>query len=202
MFFLATDLNDATPVPVKDCKEWVFGVALAQYSMGVGIEKFQQKGEAGMTKEVTQKHDMNVFCPIKRDSLTKEKRAKALELLMFLKEKRDNTVKGRMCADGQKQRGNWSKQELTSPTVAMKSVFIIAIVDAHKGRDVASFDIPGAFLHMDSDKDITMILRGRLAKLMGQVAPTESDGDPLCQDAEGYVWALKECPLVLQEACS
>jgi hypothetical protein len=30
---------------------------------------------------------------------------------------------------------------------------------------------------------------------------TESDGDPLCQDAEGYVWALKECPLVLQEAC-
>jgi hypothetical protein len=44
-------------------------------------------------------------------------------------------------------------------------------MDAHKGRDVASFDIPGAFLHMDSDKDITMILRGRLAELMVQVAP-------------------------------
>jgi hypothetical protein len=107
-----------------------------------------------------------------------------------------------MCVDGQKQRSDWSKQELNSPTVAMKLVFIMAIVNAHKGRDVASFDIPGAFLHMDSDNNITMILRGRLAELMVQVAPTESDSDHLCQDAEGYVWALKECPLVLQEACS
>jgi hypothetical protein len=83
MFFLATDLSDAKPVLVKDCKEWVFGVALAQYSMGAGIKMFQQRGEAGMTKEVTQMHDMNVLRPIKRDSLTKEKRAKALILLMF-----------------------------------------------------------------------------------------------------------------------
>jgi hypothetical protein len=53
--------------------------------------------------------------------------------------------------------------------VATESVFT-AIVDAHKGRDVACFDIPGAFLHTDSDKDITMILRGRLAELMVQDA--------------------------------
>ena len=59
---------------------------------------------------------------------------------------------------------------MTLPAVAMKSVFIMAIMDAHKGRDVASFDIPGSFLHMDSDKYITMILRGRLAELMVQVA--------------------------------
>jgi hypothetical protein len=32
--------------------------------------------------------------------------------------------------------------------------------------------MPGTFLlHADSDKDITMILRGRLAELMVQVAP-------------------------------
>jgi hypothetical protein len=94
-----------------------------------------------------------------------------LRTLMFLKEKQDKTVKGRMCADGQKQRSDQSKQELTLPTVAMKYVFIMPIVDAYKGRDVASFDIPGAFLHIDSEKDITMILRGRLAELMVQVAP-------------------------------
>jgi hypothetical protein len=76
-----------------------------------------------------------------------------------------------MCADGQKQRGNWTKQESTSPMVATESVFITAIVDAQKGRDGACFDIPGAFLHWDSDKDITMILKGRLAELMVQVAP-------------------------------
>jgi len=91
---------------------------------------------------------------------------------MFLKEKRDSSVKARMCADGRKQKdGTWSKQETTSPTVATESVFITAVIDAHEGRDVACFDIPGAFLHAESDEDITMVLKGRLAELMVQVAP-------------------------------
>jgi hypothetical protein len=52
-----------------------------------------------------------------------------------------------------------------------QAVFITAVVDAYKGRDVACFNIPGAYLHAASDKDITMILKGRLAELMVQVAP-------------------------------
>ncbi len=48
-------------------------------------------------------------------------------------------------------------------------MFITAIVGAHEGRDVAYCNIPGEFLHADSDKDITMILRSRLAELMVQV---------------------------------
>ncbi len=63
------------------------------------------------------------------------------------------------------------KQETTSPTVSTEAVFITAVIDAHKERYIACFDIPGAFLHADSDKDITMILKGRLAKLMVKVAP-------------------------------
>jgi hypothetical protein len=90
---------------------------------------------------------------------------------MFLKEKRDKSVKARMCADGRKQRGDWTKQQSTSPTVATELVFIRAVIDAHEGRDVACFDIPGAFLHVDLDEDITMVLKGRLAELMVQVAP-------------------------------
>ena len=39
-----------------------------------------------MTKELTQMHDMNVFCPVKAESLTYDKKKKALSLLMFLKE--------------------------------------------------------------------------------------------------------------------
>jgi hypothetical protein len=124
-----------------------------------------------MTKELTQMHNMNVFRPIKRDSLTNEERSKALALLMYSKEKRKKTIKACMGVDGQNQRGDWKKQELTLPLVATESVFITAIVDAHNGRDVACFDIPGAFLNADSDKDISMILKGRLAELMVQVAP-------------------------------
>ncbi len=125
-----------------------------------------------MTKELTQMHDVNVFRPIEVKSLTYDEKKKALLSLMFLKEKRDSLMKARMCADGQKQKdGTWSKQETTSPTVATELVFITAVIDVHKGRNVACFDIPGEFLHADIDKDITMVLKGRLAELMVQVVP-------------------------------
>ena len=77
-----------------------------------------------------------------------------------------------MCADGRKQKdGTWSKQETMLPTVATESVFITAIIDAYKGRNVACFDIPGVFLHANVDEDIPMVLKGRLAELMVQVVP-------------------------------
>jgi hypothetical protein len=116
-------------------------------------------------------HDMNVFCPLEMESLTCDEKKKALLSLMFLKEKMDSSVKARMCADRRKQKdGTWAKQDTTLPTVATESVFITAVIDAHEGRDVACFDIPGAFLHADVNEDITMVLKGRLAELMVQVA--------------------------------
>jgi hypothetical protein len=93
---------------------------------------------------------------------------------MFLKEKRESSVKARMCTDGSKQKdGTWSKQETTLMPVAKELVFITAVINAHEERDVAcfDFDILGAFLHADVDEDITMVLKGRLAELMVQVAP-------------------------------
>ena len=90
---------------------------------------------------------------------------------MFLKEKRDKSIKGRMCADRRKQQEMWTKQDSTPPTMAMESVFITAVINAHKGQDVGCFDIPGAFLHADLDEDVTMILKGPLVELMVQVAP-------------------------------
>ncbi len=50
-------------------------------------------------------------------------------------------------------------------------MFITAVIGAHKRHNVACYDIPGAFLHADVEEDITMILKGRLAELMVQVAP-------------------------------
>jgi hypothetical protein len=170
-FLLAEDLSDAKPVPEVDREEYPMGVTLATYGIGPGIKKFQEWGEAGVTKELTQMHDMDVFCPVMRDDLMWDKRKKALASLMFLKEKRDQLVKAWMCADGRGQQGDWSKQDTTSPTVSTKLVFITAVIDAHEGQDVACFDILGAFLHADSDEDIIMILKGRLGELMVQVAP-------------------------------
>jgi hypothetical protein len=93
MFFSADNLSNAKPIPEEDREEYVLGIALVHHSMGAGIKKFKERGEAGVTKELTQMHDMDVFRPVARGLLTKEERTKALSSLMFLKEKRDQSVK-------------------------------------------------------------------------------------------------------------
>jgi hypothetical protein len=92
-FFLAEDLSNAKPVPEADREEYALGVALVTYGIGPGIKKFQERGEAGVTKELTQMHNVDVFHSVMRDDLTCDKRKKALASCMFLKEKRDQLVK-------------------------------------------------------------------------------------------------------------
>jgi hypothetical protein len=63
-------------LPEEGREEFALGVALMHYSMNPGIKKFKEKGEAGVTKELTQMHNMNVFRPIKVESLTYDKKRK------------------------------------------------------------------------------------------------------------------------------
>ncbi len=128
LLFSVDDLSDAKPIPKEDREEFALGVALVHYSMNGGIKKFETKGKAGVTKELTQMHDMSMFRPIEVESLTYNEQKKALSSLMFLKEKRDSSIKACMCANGGKQKdGTWSKQDTTSPTVATESVFIMPL---------------------------------------------------------------------------
>ena len=88
ILFLANDISDAKPVSVEDRLEYAFGIILQQYSIGAGLKKFQERGEKGVTKELTQMHNMSVFTPILKDDLTLEEKKKAISSLMLLKEKR------------------------------------------------------------------------------------------------------------------
>ncbi len=55
--------------------------------------------------------------------------------------------------------------------VVTDSILISATIDAHKGRDIATIHIPGAFLNGYNDKEMIMLLKGCLAKLMVQIDP-------------------------------
>jgi hypothetical protein len=61
-------------------------------------------GEAAVSKELKQLHMREMSAPQHSDNLSDNQKQQALELLMFLKEKRDGTIKGRACANGWKQR--------------------------------------------------------------------------------------------------
>jgi hypothetical protein len=128
-------------------------------------------GEAAVSKELKQLHMRETFTPQHSNDLSDSQKQKALESLMFLKEKRDGTIKGRACADGRKQRETAVQRAATSPTVALESVLITATIDAYEERDVAIVDVPAAFLSADMDEGDIMTIRGRLAELMVKAAP-------------------------------
>ena len=93
---------------------------------------------------------------------------------MFLKQKRDESIKGRLVAGGNKQRGTINKEDTSSPTAALESILLTATIDAKEDRDVAIIDIPNAFVktRIEDDNDIVIMrLRGKLAKLVAATAP-------------------------------
>ena len=121
-------------------------IVLTQYNMKRGIKLFRQKGIDAVRKELKQLNDQLVAKPVSPESLTEEQRRRALAYLMFLKEKRCGTIKGRGCADGRKQKNWMSKDDTASPTVSTAALILSCMIDAYERRDVATTDIPGAFL--------------------------------------------------------
>jgi len=57
--------------------------------------------------------------PCSRNEMSYEERKNALRYLMFLKEKREGTIKARGCADGSLQRIYTNKEDMSSPTVSI-----------------------------------------------------------------------------------
>jgi hypothetical protein len=77
-------------------------------------------------------------------------------------------------AGGNKQRDYISKEDASSPTVAIESVLLSCIIDAEEEREVAVTDIPNAFIQteVEDQKDMTIIkLRGTLADILVKIAP-------------------------------
>jgi hypothetical protein len=62
-----------------------------------------------------------------------------------------------------------TKEESSSPTVAIESLMLSCIIDAKEHRDVATVDIPGAFMHTDMDEDIYMKIDGKMAELLSEI---------------------------------
>jgi len=100
-----------------------------------------------------------------------------MKSLFFITEKRDGRIKGRTVADESKQRLWINNEEASSPTVAVESVILSAIIDAKEQREVAVVDIPNAFIQTNSEKlkshhetDI-MKVKGSMADMLVEIDP-------------------------------
>ena len=76
---------------------------------------------------------------------------------MFLKLKSDEVkIKGGGCTDGRKHQDWISKEDTSSPTVSTEGLVLLFMIDAMEGREVATADIPGAFLQTEYDREINI----------------------------------------------
>ena len=172
-----------------------------------GLKEFGDAGVDAVLKELQQLHDRKVLEPRSAAEMSNDEKHAALQYLMFLKKKRNGIVKGRGCADGRKQRTYTSKEEASSPTVAIEAVMLSCVMDAMEHRDVATVDIPGAFMQADMEDVVHMKLEGKMAELLVRIDPQlyrrhiqlEKGRQVLYVELkEGAIWHTKGSPTLLE----
>jgi len=97
---------------------------------------------------------------------------RALRAINLIKEKRCGKIKGRTCADGSSQRKYVPREEASSPTIALESLMVLLMINAHEERDVVIFDVPGAYLHADIGNKFALLkIEGEFVDIMCDVNP-------------------------------
>jgi hypothetical protein len=141
--------------------------------------------------------------------LSTAQKSGALKSFMYLKEKRDGSIKGRACADARKKRETVIPGEAALPTVSLESVLITAAVEACEGRYIAVVDVHGTFIREDMDEEFLMTLMGAVGITNGEDHTKhlsklynlgfQQSTSVVCAVAEGTIWIPAKCAFVQQE---
>jgi hypothetical protein len=164
--FFQTDMQQAAPD--------VVAMIMTQLSLKAGLKQWGTRARKAVHSEMKQLHFRDTFKPLNRHEMTPEQNKTVLESHLFLKEKRDSSIKGRIVAGGNKQRDYVPQEDSSSPTVATESVLLTCIIDADEERDVAVIDIPNVFIQtrIEDEDDLAIIkIRGILVDMLLEIAP-------------------------------
>ena len=136
-----------------------------QYSIQKGVKVHGGKGKNSTMKEISNLEIKNeCFDEMNYESLSQEKKDKALPLLALMIVKRNGITKTRGVTNGKHQK-LYSDSDCSSPTpdfYALKHV----CVSSKEDRDAATMDFPGFFLQAEADEDDEPMI----IKLTGAVA--------------------------------
>ena len=78
-------------------------VLIQQFSNKSGLKNLGKEGDAYVTKQLTQNHDIYIYFPLDTKTLNAEQCAESLTSLMFLVENRDDIINDISCAYINKQ---------------------------------------------------------------------------------------------------
>ena len=110
--------------------------------------------------------------PLNPDEITDVERRQSLEAVKLIKKKINGIIKVRTCANESKQKRYLKEVEsVTLIMVSMEGLFTLLVIYAYKGREVANFDVLGAYLHANMPKDKKVLLKSRetLVYIMYQI---------------------------------
>jgi hypothetical protein len=154
---------------------------MVTYSLKKGIKEFGDQGRSSVLNEMRQLHQRECFKPINIDTLTPVEKQRALESLIFLTQKKDGTIKARHCANGNPQREWMNRDEVSSPTVNTESTLLTAVIEAEEERDIATCDIPNAFIQTHVEEKDPQGNR-TIMKIRGVLIDILCDIDPIYQE--------------------
>jgi hypothetical protein len=155
----------------------VVATITTQLSMNAGLKAWSNPATIAVKEEMKQLHTRDTFRHRHWKSLTPE-------------EKEQRTVTG--C---NKQHGYIDKSNASSPTVSTQTLLLTCVVEAHKGRDVMTVDIPNAFIQtcvQDPQHIVLMKIKGYLAELLLEIAP-EVYNNYIHVDKKGIPVIIAEC---------
>jgi hypothetical protein len=165
------------------------------YSLNRGVNKFGSRAEAAAMKEIQQMIDRECFDPIHHNGLNDVERRRAMESVIFLSEKKDGSIKAQHCTNGSTQRSYMEREEVSSLMVSTESTMLTSVIEAVEGRDVATCDIPNAFIQTEveeTDKSgnrIILKIWGVLVDLLSRVVPEYQEY--VIEEGKGQVLYLR-----------
>ncbi|CAJ1952761.1 unnamed protein product [Cylindrotheca closterium] len=98
--------------------------------------------------------------------------------MMLLAEKQfEKTIKGCLVYQGDGTCEWLSQEDTASPTALHEAITTTCVIDAHKGRDIMSMDVPNAFIQTymaeakEGEDRIYMKITGMMAQILIDMAP-------------------------------
>ena len=113
----------------------LLSIGMTQFSINQGIKRFGNEGVEAVQAEMKHMHDRAVLKPVVASQRSLSEKKASLQYLLYLKQKRNCKIKGRVCADGRKQR---LTSHASAPTVSVEALMLSYTIDAKEGRDIAT----------------------------------------------------------------
>jgi hypothetical protein len=148
-----------------------YAYALTNISLKKSFNTIGVEAIVAVMKELGQLHGKKVFHPVRLKDLQPVQLKKVVRCHIFVKRKRDQTLKARLVVDGSQQERSTSIKT-SSPTVSIEALFLSCSIDAEEKRDVATLDIEGAYLAADMTNDVFVEISEEITSILTTMFPT------------------------------